>query len=83
MAKTAELYDGTTLEFPDDTSNDVIIAAARRETDRLRTEEARKPLPEGVKTVIDWLSRVRARSVRPSTWTLWMRPDSASFMNCE
>lgn len=45
----AELYDGTILEFEDGTPNDVIERVARQHTDSLRTEEARRPLPQGVK----------------------------------
>lgn len=39
MAKTAQLYDGTRLEFPDGTSDDVIGKAAARETQRIRAEQ--------------------------------------------
>ena len=49
MTIRAQLYDGTVLEFPDDTPDDVIERVAGEETSALRTAEARVPLPEGVK----------------------------------
>lgn len=44
----AELYDGTVLEFEDGTPDDVIARVARKQTEELRTAEARRPLPQGV-----------------------------------
>ena len=45
----AELYDGTVLDFEEGTPDDVIARVARQQTDALRTAEARKPLPDGVR----------------------------------
>lgn len=53
MAKTAELYDGTTLEFPDDTPDEVIGKAAAEETARIRgtkPAEAEEPAEEPAPT---------------------------------
>lgn len=44
----AQLFDGTVLDFEDGTPDEVIGKVAKRETDRIRTEQARQPLPEGV-----------------------------------
>lgn len=49
MSKQAELFDGTVLEFEDGTPDHVIERVAREQTDRITTEQARKPLPAGVK----------------------------------
>jgi len=46
---TAELFDGTQLQFEDGTPDHVIERVAREQTDRIRTEQARKPLPADVK----------------------------------
>ena len=44
MPIQAQLYDGTTLEFPDDTSPDVISATAKRLTaERVALEKQQKP----------------------------------------
>lgn len=56
MTQYAELYDGTTLEFPDDTSPDVIAQVAKRETNRRRVSSVpEKPasvsLGEGLREV--------------------------------
>lgn len=40
-----ELYDGTVLEFPDDTPDEVVNAAAKRETTRLRVTERKTGNP--------------------------------------
>lgn len=55
MAREVELFDGTVLEFPDGTADEVLDRTARRETDRLRTEQARRPLPQDIKpnTTVD------------------------------
>lgn len=45
MARELELFDGTVLEFPDETTDDVMMSAGRRETTRLRDAQARRPLP--------------------------------------
>jgi hypothetical protein len=47
MAK-AELFDGTILDFEDGTPDAVIERVSKAETERIRTEQARQPLPEGV-----------------------------------
>lgn len=44
----AELYDGTILDFEEGTPDDVIERVARQQTEKLRTAEARQPLPPGV-----------------------------------
>ena len=49
MGIQAELFDGTVLDFEDGTPDHVIEKVAKQETERLRTEAARQPLPEGVK----------------------------------
>jgi hypothetical protein len=48
MPRELELFDGTLLEFPDETPDDVMLAAGRRETQRLRDAAARRPLPRDV-----------------------------------
>lgn len=48
MPRELELFDGTVLEFPDGTTDDVMLAAGQRETARLRDEQARQPLPPDV-----------------------------------
>ena len=48
MAKRAELFDGTILEFEDGTPADVIDRVAAEETDKRRSAEARVDLPAGV-----------------------------------
>ena len=44
----AELFDGTVLEFEEGTPREVIERVAFEQTDRIRTEQARKKLPDDV-----------------------------------
>lgn len=44
----AELFDGTVLDFEDGTPDHVIEKVAREQTDRIRTDQARRPLTAGV-----------------------------------